>query len=252
MERQRKRIDSPGNTTQANGKVLRYVNPECRFQYEMLKETGLYNRLVSEELMIEQHMIDFVKSDANSYCVIEWERIPPITYSYEWSFSQLKEAALMTLRIHRYALDYGMILKDSSAQNIQFVGNKAKLIDALCLELYEEETGWAAYDQFCRHFLAPLLLMKNLDIRLQQLLRIYHDGIPLDLASKMLIRYRDFATLKHIHWHARTIAGRAKAGANQSKRKTAKIRKDSQISQIESLIYIIEKIELENIKRQEV
>jgi hypothetical protein len=224
--------------------VLRHVDPVCRFQYEILKETGLYSRLVSEELMIEQNIIDFVKSDAKSYCVIEWERIPQVTYSYEWSFDQMKDAALAVLRIHRWALDYGMILKDASAHNIQFIGKKAKLTDALCLELYEEGTGWAAYDQFCRHFLAPLLLMKHLDIRLQQLLRIYHDGIPLDLASKMLTRNIDFTTFKHIHWHARTIAGRTKAEAKHSNGKTAKIRKCSQISQIESLIHIVEKLDL--------
>lgn len=244
MKVQRIQADSSERGHNNEGKVLRHVDPACRFQFEMLKETGLYNKLVSKELMIEQQIIDFVKSDVNSYCVIQWDRIPIISYSYEWSFDHMKNAALTVLRIQRDALDSGMMLRDASANNIQFVGDKAKLMDALCLELYEERTVLDAYDQFCRHFLAPLLLMKHLDIRLQQLLRIFHDGIPLDLASKMLIRSIDINTLKHIHRHAITIAIRTKAGAKKARRKAAKTRKDSQTSQIESLIHFIEKLEL--------
>lgn len=244
MEVQRNWIDSSDTILQEDGSVLRYVNPECRFQYEILRESGLYNRLVSEGLLLEQRITGFVQQGAGSYCVMQMERIPRITYPYEWSFDQLKDAALTTLRVHRLALDYGMMLKDAGAGNIQFVDEKAKLTDALSLVLYEEGTGWGAYDQFCRHFLAPLLLMKHVDYRLHQLLRVYHDGIPLEQASKMLKNTRDLATLRHIHLHAISVARREKAGTNLLVRKTAKVRKASQISQIESLIHIVENLDL--------
>ena len=244
MEVQRHWIDCSDNILQEDGRVLRYVNPECRFQYEILRESGLYNRLVSEGLLLEQRITGFVQQGAGSYCVMQMERIPRITYPCEWSFNQLKNAALTTLRIHRLALDYGMILKDASAGNIQFFDEKAKLTDALFLVLYEEGTGWGAYDQFCRHFLAPLLLMKHVDYRLHQLLRVYHDGIPLDQASKLLKNTRDLATLRHIHLHAISVARREKVGTNLLLRKNAKVRKVSQISQIESLYHIVENLDL--------
>jgi hypothetical protein len=61
-----------------------------------------------------------------------------------------------------------------------------------------------AYRQFCQHFLAPLALMALRDIRLNQLLRVYIDGVPLDLASELLPGKTrlNFGLLTHIHLHA--------------------------------------------------
>jgi len=98
-----------------------------------------------------------------------------------------------------------MTLKDASAYNIQFVKGKAALIDSLSFDIYREGEPWVAYRQFCQHFLSPLALMAHTDIRLSQLLRVYIDGIPLDLASRLL-PYRsrlNFGLVTHIHFHAR-------------------------------------------------
>jgi hypothetical protein len=97
-----------------------------------------------------------------------------------------------------------MSLKDASAYNIQFVRGKATLIDTLSFEIYKEGEPWVAYKQFCQHFLAPLVLMAYRDVRLSQLLRVYIDGIPLDLASGLLPAKTkfNFGLLTHIHIHA--------------------------------------------------
>ncbi len=98
-----------------------------------------------------------------------------------------------------------MSLKDCSAYNIQFRKGKPILIDTLSFEKYREGQPWAAYQQFCRHFLAPLALMCYKDVRLSQLLRIYLDGIPLDFASSLLplnTRFK-FSLLTHIHLHSK-------------------------------------------------
>jgi hypothetical protein len=118
----------------------------------------------------------------------------------------LKAAALATLGIQKRALALGMSLKDCSAYNIQFVRGKPVLIDTLSFEMYQEGLPWVAYRQFCQHFLAPLALMSYRDIRLNQLLRVYIDGIPLDLATSLLpFRSRfKLPLLLHIHLHARS------------------------------------------------
>ena len=102
------------------------------------------------------------------------------------------------------ALAKGLSLKDSSAYNIQFLGGKPVLMDTLSFEAYREGEPWDAYRQFCQHFLAPLALMAYRDIRLSQLLRIYIDGVPLDLASQLLPRKTrfSFSLMTHIHLHA--------------------------------------------------
>ena len=62
--------------------------------------------------------------DVDAYKILQPQRIPFISYPYEWSFSQLKDAALATLEIQLRALDHGMILKDASAYNIQYLAGK--------------------------------------------------------------------------------------------------------------------------------
>ena len=51
---------------------------------------------------------------AEAYKVLKPEPIQFISYPYEWSFSQLKDAALTTLAIQKTALDHGMSLKDAN------------------------------------------------------------------------------------------------------------------------------------------
>ena len=79
-----------------------------------------------------------------------------------------------------------MSLKDATSYNIQFYDGKPIFIDTLSFEEYQKGSPWKAYKQFCQHFFAPLVLMAHTDIRLNQLFRVYIDGVPLDLASKLL------------------------------------------------------------------
>ncbi len=72
-------------------------------------------------------------------------------------------------------------------------------------EKYEEGKAWCAYKQFCQHFLAPLALMVHVDVRLSSLLKNYIDGIPLDLASRLLPfkTKLNLSIFSHIHLHAK-------------------------------------------------
>ncbi|MBN2118748.1 MAG: class I SAM-dependent methyltransferase [Anaerolineales bacterium] len=211
--------DPSGFLFSRDGVLYRQVNRKYEHEYARLMESGLYDKLVkvglliphieadqppAEEARAERSEPTGERSRSEAYKVIQPERVPFISYPYEWSFSQLKDAALATLSIQRRALKLGMSLKDASAYNIQFVRGKAALIDTLSFEIYKEGQPWVAYRQFCQHFLAPLALMALRDVRLNQLLRVYIDGVPLDLASELLpSRTRfNFGLLTHIHLHA--------------------------------------------------
>jgi ribosomal protein L11 methylase PrmA len=169
--------------------------------------SGLYDQLVDGGLLVAHSEVSTSPSDPElAYKVIQPDVVPFISYPYEWSFTQLKDAALLTLSIAHLALEKGMILKDASAYNIQFVNGKPLLIDTLSFDLYKEGAPWEAYRQFCQHFLAPLALMSLVDVRLSQLLRVYIDGIPLDLASELLpakTRIGVSGLAVHLHLHAR-------------------------------------------------
>ena len=188
-----------------DGVLYRQVNQIYAEDYKKLMDSGLYAKLVKAGLLIPHTEVELEAADPTlAFKVLRPERVPFISYPYEWSFGQLKDAALATFSIQKRALKLGMSLKDASAYNIQLVGGKPTLIDTLSFEIYKEGEPWVAYRQFCQHFLAPLALMAYRDIRLSQLLRVYIDGIPLDLASELLPgRTRWIIGLaSHIHLHA--------------------------------------------------
>ena len=144
------------------------------------------------------------KKKPDAYKLLRPRQVPFISYPYEWCFSQWRDAARTTLRIQELAIEHGMILKDASAFNIQFLDGTPVLIDTLSFELLGEPQPWVAYGQFCRHFLAPLALMSYRDPRLGRLLQTHLDGVPLDLASALLprrTRWRLWLRI-HLHWHA--------------------------------------------------
>ncbi|MFH1788177.1 MAG: SAM-dependent methyltransferase [Candidatus Altiarchaeota archaeon] len=198
--------DPSGFVFEKDGVIFRQINQSYSKEYDLLMQSGLYDTLVESGWLIPHEEVTKQSSDSSgsAYKTIKPTRIPFISYPYEWSFNQLKDAALLTLNVQKKALEYGMSLKDASAYNIQFLNGKPVLIDTLSFEIYKEGKPWIAYKQFCQHFLAPLSLMKYRDVRLGQLLRVHQDGIPLDLASRLL-PYRTYFTLPilfHVHLHS--------------------------------------------------
>jgi len=199
--------DPSGFLFYKNNTIYRQVNIICKDNYDHLMNSGLYKNLIDNNLLIPHREVDIQSPQPKKVSkIIKPEPIPFISYPYEWCFSQLKDAALTTLKIQKKALDFGMSLKDCTAYNIQFKDGKAIFIDTLSFEKYNEGQPWAAYRQACQHFIAPLALMSYRDIRLNQLFRIYVDGIPLDLASLLLPSSTSFkaSLLSHIHLHAKS------------------------------------------------
>ena len=218
--------DPSGFVFLRQGVLYRQVNRSYRPDYDQLVASGLAKALADEGLLIPHAEVDVPPADpASAYKVLRPERVPFISYPYEWCFGQLKAAALLTLEIQRKALDRGMSLKDASAFNVQFRRGRPVFIDSLSFENYREATPWVAYRQFCRHFLAPLALMSRVDVRLNQLFRPSLEGIPLDLASRALPwkTRLDPRLLIHLHLHAR--AERSYSGtAETATRPTASTR----------------------------
>lgn len=226
--------DPSGFLFMRDGVLLRQINRSYQEDYDHLKKSGLYRKLVEEKLLIPFREVSLGLAETPAaYKVIRPEPVPFISYPYEWSFSQLKDAATSTLRVEKIALDYGMTLKDASAYNIQFVDGNPVLIDTLSFEIHKEKP-WVAYRQFCQHFLAPLALASYTDVRLTQLMRIYIDGVPLDLAINLLPR-RAFLKpnlLAHLYLHAKSQQFFAGRGPVRNAERELRFRKD----QLRSLI----------------
>ena len=197
--------DPSGFLFRKGAELFRQVNREYQPQYDALMASGLYQYLTEKGRLIPHRESTAAPLHPSiAYKVIQPEPVRFISYPYEWCFSQLKDAALLTLRIAKAAVRYGMTLKDASAYNVQFREGKPVLIDTLSFDTYTEGEPWDAHRQFCQHFLAPLALMAHADVRLNQLMRAYIDGIPLSLAARLLPFRTRFqpGLMLHLHAHA--------------------------------------------------
>jgi len=236
--------DPNGVIFKRDGTLYRQVNQSYASEYSLLMESGLYAKLTKAGILIPHVEVDVTPVEpAQALKVIQPEYLPFISYPYEWSFGLLKRAALTTLSIQKRALKAGMTLKDASAYNIQFVKGKAVLIDSLSFDIYHQGEPWVAYRQFCQHFLAPLALMAHTDVRLNQLLRVYIDGVPLDLASRLLpfVSRLNFGLLTHLHLHARLQKDSANP-TDQRKSNRGKMTKQGMIGLIENLEATVKKL----------
>ncbi|HLM35567.1 MAG TPA: hypothetical protein VK278_07295 [Gaiellaceae bacterium] len=137
--------------------------------------------------------------------LLRHERIPFVSYPYEWPFTLLRRAALLQLDLLLDALDEGLILKDATPYNVQWDGARAVFIDVGSFERYREGTAWQGYRQFCQLQFYPLLLAAWKDAPFQPWLRGSLDGIaPAELRNLLSFRdrFRRGATT-HVFLHAR-------------------------------------------------
>ena len=192
--------DPAGFVFEQDGELRRQILPDGRVGFKRLVRSGL-----AERLMQEGKLAGFEPCGENDLGpILRLQRLPFISYPYEWSFSQLRDAALLTLELMEAALEQGMILKDATAFNVAFRNCRPVFLDHTSFELHRDGEPWRAYRQFAMHFIAPLLLMKHVDLRCIALLRKSLDGIPLDFASAMLPWHTWLRpnALLHVHAHA--------------------------------------------------
>ncbi len=208
--------DPSGFVYTRDGILYRQVNQVFRDRFEVFLTSGLYDELAGERLLVSHRSVALeLAASGDAYAVLEPERVGFVSYPYEWSFGQLRDAALLTLDLQERALQRGLTLRDASAYNVMFEAGRPIFVDSLSFEPREPGAPWAAYKQFCEHFLVPLTLMSRRDIRCGTLLRSHLDGVPLDLGSRLLPgrSWLRLGSLLHIHLHAWLQRRYARAGA---------------------------------------
>lgn len=173
--------DPRGHVFESQGRILRSIRAPAADDYRFLTESGLLEALVSEGWLIETWEADrsaYDLDDTQIVGLVEHRRVPFVSHPYEWSFSQLRAAALHQLDLHLRVLDNGVTLSDASAYNIQFVGAKPIFIDLLSLRRYRDGEFWLGHKQFCEQFLNPLLLRAWFDLPHNAWYRGALEGIP--------------------------------------------------------------------------
>jgi hypothetical protein len=141
------------------------------------------------------------------------QRLPFVSYPYEWCFGMLRDAALLQLELLAAALGEGFVLRDATPYNVQWRGAEPTFIDVGSFARLRAGEPWVAYRQFCELFLFPLLLTAYRKVPFQPLLRGALDGIPAETCARLL-RARDRlrpGVLVDVVLHSRLAAANADA-----------------------------------------
>jgi len=186
--------DPSGHVFIQNARIFRTVTKHGLEAFQAVEKTGLLAELVEKELLVPWWEADenvLEQTDQSVMRILEHARLPYISYPFEWSFSALKNAALLHLDVHLMALAKGVTLSDASAFNVQFIGPKPIFIDHLSFRPYEDGEFWKGHGQFCEQFLNPLLLYSEIGIPHNAWYRGSPEGIPsASLASMLGFRSR--------------------------------------------------------------
>jgi hypothetical protein len=181
--------DPAGFVFRAAGLFYRQVNKSYAADYELLIQSGCYAALTEKELLIRHKEVDVpddLPAHPDRYKILLPQQLPIISYPGEWSPSQLKDAALLTLQVMHIALDHGLTLKDATPLNIQFRGGRPLFIDTLSFEKYDPALPWIGYRQFCECFLFPLYLQHYLAMGVHKIIGAWPEGIPAAVTARLL------------------------------------------------------------------
>lgn len=162
-----------------DGRVLRELSPRGVEAYEAFAATGL----ARDERIVGTERVGPAR--------LEHERVPFVSHPYEWTFGMLKAAALLTLELVDDAIGAGLMLKDATPYNVQFLdGGRPVFIDVGSFESLREGEPWPGYRQFCSLFLYPLMLNAYRGVPFQPWLRGSLEGIEPAEAAALLPRRR--------------------------------------------------------------
>jgi SAM-dependent methyltransferase len=170
--------DPSNRVFHAGDDVLRGLRGAAVADWEAVSATRFFGELVAAGRICatEPHPDGLPGADGWEL-VLRHERIPFVSYPYEWTFSMLRDAALLHLDLLLAALAEGITTKDGSAYNIQWRGAAPTFIDVGSFERLRTDEPWAGYRQFCQTFLYPLMLAAHLGVDFQPWLRAQVDGI---------------------------------------------------------------------------
>ena len=172
--------DPSGRVFYKNNRVFRSLSKNGAKRFEFLKKNNLLEDLIKKEYLInsKECLENINNLQINyKYKILEHEKINFISYPYEWTFTQLKDAAIFHLDLQLYLLEKNAKLIDASAYNIQFKKNKPIFIDLLSIDEYKEGEYWYAHKQFCENFLNPLVLSSKKGINFNNWFRGNLEGI---------------------------------------------------------------------------
>ena len=214
--------DPAGQVYDFDGGIFRSVTRFGIEAFETVRKTGFLDRMVASGALLPFEIVQDPEISArfpDAVCLLEHPRLSYVSFPYEWSFPQLKRAALLYLDIAIEALAADVALSDASAYNVQFIGSRPVFIDHLSFKPYTDGAYWFGHRQFCEQFLNPLLLRAKLGIAHNAWFRGTQEGVTTEELA-MLLRPRHKLSVK-ILAHV-VLPARLQRGVQSQSGKTTK------------------------------
>jgi SAM-dependent methyltransferase len=212
----------------ADGQILRGLSDRAAEDWARLEATAFFPALVASGKVVATEAYE--GGDGPSPLsprgtpwsqVLKHQRVPVVSYPYEWPFAMLREAATLQLDVLLAALDEGLSMKDGTAYNVQFFGARPVFVD---VGSFEPAHGpWPGYRQFCQTQLFPLLVQAHLGVPYQPFLRGSVDGLrAADVAGMFrgLARFRK-GVLRNVTLHS-VLEQRVKSSSEGVKQRMTK------------------------------
>jgi SAM-dependent methyltransferase len=183
--------DRKGRVFYCDNTVFRALSRQAVQEWKILSNKNFFTHFMADGKIVQTEKVE-PPEGLDSSLQGEWDgflkhqRVPFISYPYEWSFTMLKDAALLQIDLLLAALHEDMILKDSSAFNFQWIGSQPVFIDIPSFEKLSEGEPWTGYRQFCQMFLYPLMLQAYKDIPFHSWLRGNIDGLEPEHFYKLM------------------------------------------------------------------
>lgn len=141
-------------------RVFRAIDAEHRDEVIALFDSGLVSALVERKLLVKSWISDTSLGDDT--LLIEHEAISVPTYPREWTFSMLKDAALLILELNEVARTFGYQTKDCNGYNVLFREGRPLFVDlGSFTPVSRDEQCLLSYNEFLKAYLYPLRLWSD-------------------------------------------------------------------------------------------
>ncbi|MEZ5142274.1 MAG: hypothetical protein R2726_07100 [Acidimicrobiales bacterium] len=192
-------------------RVVRAMQPDAFADLRHALDGAFLPRAIADRRVVATTPVDDPRSAGlpeTWTAAVEHPRLHSWSYPYEWTFSMLRDAAVLQLELLRDALAEDLAFKDATPYNVQFDGALAQFVDVGSIERLQPGDPWFGYLQFCQQYLYPLLVTAYADLPFQPLLRGSIDGVTPEIASRLLgpLRLPRRGVLVHVALHARAQA----------------------------------------------
>jgi len=187
-------IDDNGRVFFLDGRIFRAISEDASDRVRELFSCGLVSDLVESGILPETRITEHTLDGYGM--VLEHKRCHPVTYPYEWSFSMLRDAALVVLRANLVAGKYGYQTKDCHGFNIVFDGTSPRFVDlGSFVKVTEGFKGWLAFEEFLCFYYYPLRIWKDGNGFIAR--RMLQGNPAMPLVSYLLYRFPLCRILNH-------------------------------------------------------